>query len=152
MCEPMSHLDLLQFHAFCLTRTGTRLDQYARAIAGTVREGDTVLDLGTGTGVLAVLACRAGARRVHAVESSDAVRMGELLSSATGLADRIQFIQGSSSQLVLDERVDVVVGDIHDTFGLQPGGLASLIDARRRLLRPGGVVMPRSIELRIAPV
>jgi protein arginine N-methyltransferase 1 len=148
----MSHLDLLQFHAFCLTRTGTRLDQYARAIAGTVREGDTVLDLGTGTGVLAVLACRAGARRVHAVESSDAVRMGELLSSATGLADRIQFIQGSSSQLVLDERVDVVVGDIHDTFGLQPGGLASLIDARRRLLRPGGVVIPRSIELRIAPV
>jgi protein arginine N-methyltransferase 1 len=148
----MSHLDLLQFHAFCLTRTGTRLDQYARAIAGTVHEGDTVLDLGTGSGILAMLACRAGATRVYAVEASDAVRMGELLSSTTDLADRIRFIQGSSLQLVLEERVDVVVGDIHDTFGLQPGGIASLIDARHRLLRPRGVVIPRAIELKIAPV
>jgi len=148
----MSQLDLLQFHAFCLTRTGTRLDQYAQAIAAAVREGDTVLDLGTGTGILAVLAYRAGARRVYAIESSDAIRLGELLAASTGLTDRIHFIQGSSSQVVLDEHVDVVVGDIHDTFGLQPGGLAALTDARQRLLRPGGVVIPHVIELRIAPV
>ncbi len=77
----MSHLDLLQFHAFCLTETGTRLNEYARAIAASVREGDVVLDLGTGSGLLAVLACQAGARRVYAVESSDAVRLGELVAS-----------------------------------------------------------------------
>ena len=69
MWELMSHLDLLQYHAFCLTNTGTRLTQYERAIAAVVRQGDVVLDLGTGSGLLAVLACRAGARRVYAIEA-----------------------------------------------------------------------------------
>ncbi len=48
--------------------------------------------------------------------------------------------------------MDVIVGDIHDTFGLQPGGLASFFDARNRLLRPGGIVIPRAIQLLVAPV
>ena len=148
----MSHLDLLQYHAFCLTNTGSRLSQYERAIAASVREGDAVLDLGTGSGLLAVLACRAGARRVFAVESSDAIRLGELLAGTTAFAERITFIQTPSSQLVLNERVDVIVGDIHDTFGLQPGGLASLFDARERLLRLGGTIIPRATRLMVAPV
>ena len=148
----MSHLDLLQFHAFCLTETGTRLNEYAHAIAASVHEGDVVLDLGTGSGLLAVLACQAGARRVYAVESSDAVRLGELVASQTEFAPRIEFIQSESAQLTLREPVDLIVADIHDTFGLQPGGLASFFDARNRLLRPGGIVIPRAIQLLAAPV
>jgi protein arginine N-methyltransferase 1 len=148
----MSYLDLLQFHAFCLTETGSRLGQYARAIASTVRDGDVVLDLGTGSGLLAVLACRAGARRVYAVESSDAIRLGESLATTTDFRGRIEFIQCPSSQLVLPERADVIVADIHDTFGLQPGGLGSFSDAADRLLRPGGALIPRSIQLLVAPV
>ena len=148
----MSYLDLLQYHAFCLTNTGTRLTEYERAIAASVRQGDVVLDLGTGSGMLAVLACRAGARRVYAIEASDAVRLGELLTSTTEFTERIEFIHSTSQTVTLGERVDVIVGDIHDTFGLQPGGLASLCDARNRLLKPGGVLVPRATELMIAPV
>lgn len=148
----MSYLDLLQFHAYCLTETGSRLDQFAHAITATVRDGDVVLDLGTGSGVLALLACRAGARRVYAVESSDAIRLGELLASTTEFRGRIEFIQSNSAQLVLPEPVDVVVADIHDTFGLQAGGLDSFIDARKRLLKPGGTLIPRAIQLLVAPL
>jgi len=148
----MSDYDLLQFHAFCLTNTGTRLTQYARAISTRVRDGDVVLDLGTGSGLLAVLACRAGARRVYAIETSDAIRFGELLASTTAFKDRIEFIQAASTQLVLPERVDAIVGDIHDTFGLQTGGLAAFFDARDRFLKPGGALVPCAIQLLVAPV
>ena len=58
--------DLLEFHAFCLTNTGARLQQYAAALNRVIKPGDTVLDLGAGLGVLGILSCRAGARRVHA--------------------------------------------------------------------------------------
>ena len=150
--QPMSHLDLLQYHAFCLTNTGTRLSQYERAIASVVRQGDVVLDLGTGSALLAILACRAGARRVYAIEASDAIRIGELLASTTEFSQRIEFIQATSQKVTLGERVDAIVGDIHDTFGLQPGGLASIVDARDRLLKPGGALIPRATELMIAPV
>jgi precorrin-6B methylase 2 len=152
MWELMSYLDLLQYHAFCLTNTGTRLTQYERAIAAVVRHGDVVLDLGAGSGVLAVLACRAGARRVYAIEASDAVEMGKPLISTTEVADRIEFVHATSQQVTLNEQVDVIVGDIHDTFGFQPGGLASIIDVRDRLLKPGGTLIPRATELMIAPL
>jgi type I protein arginine methyltransferase len=142
----------LEFHAFCLTRTGTRLDQFARAIRSRVRPGDAVVDLGSGTGILAFLACQAGARRVYAIEAGDALSFAELLAAAGGFQDRIEFIRKPSTHVVLPERVDAIVADIHDTFGLQQNGLAALIDARDRFLKPGGALIPSAIELLVAPV
>src|SRR5262245_52708015 len=130
--------DPLQFHAFCLTDTGTRLDQYACAIARAVRPGDVVVDLGAGTGILSFLACAAGACRVYAIEASHAIAYGELLASKAGFLDRVHFIHERSTLVTLPERADVLVADIHDTFGLQAGGLGAFIDARDRLLKPGG--------------
>ena len=144
--------DDLQFHAFCLTETGSRLDQYARAIALSVRHGDVVVDLGAGTGILSFLACAAGARRVYAIEASDAIRYGEILASARGVEGRVRFIHSPSSQVTLPERADVIVGDIHDTFGLQATGLGTFLDARDRFLEPGGILIPSSIQLLVAPV
>jgi enediyne biosynthesis protein CalE3 len=144
--------DLLQFHAFCVTDTGARLDHYARAIARIVRAGDVVVDLGAGTGILSFLACAAGATRVYAIEASDAIVYGETLAASAGLADRVRFINEPSSQVTLPERADVIVADIHDTFGLQAGGLGALIDVRDRLLKPGGRLIPSSVELFAAPV
>lgn len=142
----------LQFHAFCLTDTGRRLDQYARAIARIVHPGDVVVDLGAGTGILSFLACRAGAHRVYAIEASDAFAYGEMLAKAGGYDERVRVIRGSSPQVTLPERADAIVADIHDTFGLQASGLGSWIDARDRFLRPGGAVIPASIQLFVAPV
>jgi protein arginine N-methyltransferase 1 len=144
--------DLLQFHAFCLTDTGTRLDQYARAIARVVRPGDVVVDLGAGTGILSFLSCAAGAQRVHAIEASEAIAYGEALAASAGWADRVRFINEPSSQVTLSERADVIVADIHDTFGLQAGGLGAFIDARDRLLKPGSRVIPSSLDLFVAPI
>jgi protein arginine N-methyltransferase 1 len=53
---------------------------------------------------------------------------------------------------VLPEQVDLIVADIHDTFGLQSGGMATLVDARERFLKPGGALIPRAIQLLVAPV
>src|SRR6185295_7622840 len=119
--------------------TGSRLDQYARAIARTIRPGDVVVDLGAGTGILSFLACAAGAHCVYAIEASDAIGYGELLASAGGFQDRVRFIRSPSTRVTLPQRVDAIIGDIHDTFGLQASGIGSVLDARDRLLKPGGV-------------
>lgn len=142
----------LEFHAFCLTDTGSRLDQFAAAIAARVRPGDTVVDLGAGTGILSFLACRAGARRVYAIEAGESLEFARLLAARNGFLERIEFINTPSTQVVLPERVQVIVGDIHDTFGLQARGMAAITDARDRFLAPGGVLIPCRIQLMAVPV
>ena len=52
-----------------------RVDTYHRGIHRNVQPGDVVLDLGTGTGLLAFMASRAGAKKVYAVEHSDFIQV-----------------------------------------------------------------------------
>lgn len=144
--------DLIRFHAFCLTDTGTRLDQFQRAIRASVQPNQSVADIGTGTGILAILACRAGARRVFAIEDSTAIEFGRQLVAAAGHGADVEFIHAPSTQAALPERVGLVVGDVFDTFGLQAQGLSALIDARDRFLAPGGTLMPSRVALVAAPV
>ena len=142
---------LLEFHAFLLSNTGTRLERFAKALAATIRPGDTVVDLGAGSGILSILACRAGARRVYAIEDTDAVSMARALVATTPYRDRIEIIHGASFDFTLPERADVLVADVHSTFGLQEQGLSAMLDARDRLLKPGGRLVPESMQLYVAP-
>jgi SAM-dependent methyltransferase len=88
-----------------------RVDAFARAIAAVVRPGDVVLDVGTGTGILAILAARAGARRVYAVDRSGVVEVAKLHVAANGCADVVEVIRGALEQLTLPEPPRVIVGE-----------------------------------------
>ena len=133
---------ILQFHAFLLANTPQRLASFERALQQRVSPGDVVLDLGTGSGILAMLALRAGARTVYGVEDSDAIELARILCAANGVADRIDLWHQPSLSVELPVPADVLIADIFDTFGLQPGGLGCLLDARRRLLRETATLIP----------
>ena len=129
-----------------------RTEAYAAALKRFVRPGSVVLDIGTGTGIFALLACRFGARRVFAVEPADAVQTAREIAAAQGLDDRIDFIQGVSTRVELPERADVIVSDLRGALPLFHHAVPSLIDARERLLAPGGVMIPRADRLLAAVV
>ena len=115
---------------------------YAAALERVVKPGAVVLDIGTGTGLLAMLACKAGASRVYAVETSSIVAHAKALAIHNGFAERITFFEQSSLTLTLPEPVDVIVSDIRGVLPLAANALTSLIDARQRFLRPGGRMVP----------
>jgi protein arginine N-methyltransferase 1 len=129
-----------------------RVDAYAAALAAVVRPGAVVLDVGTGTGVFALLAVRLGARRVYAVDPTDAIRTAREVARANGMADRIEFIQDLSTRVALPERADVVVSDLRGVLPPNQEIVATLRDARERLLAPGGVLVPRADVLLAAPI
>ncbi len=122
-----------------------RTDAYVAAIARTVRPGDVVIDLGCGPGLLTILACHAGAKRVYAIEANESISYARQLISANGLEDRVQLLHGLSSQLDLPERGDVIVSDVRGVLPLS--GVATLEDARRRFLKEGGILIPASDTL-----
>jgi protein arginine N-methyltransferase 1 len=120
-----------------------RTGAYDQALRATVRPGSAVLDIGTGTGILALLACRLGARRVYAIETSDKIHLAQEIARSNGYSDRIEFLQERSTSVDLPERVDVIVSDLRGITPLFEQHIPSIVDARRRLLAPGGVMIPQ---------
>jgi protein arginine N-methyltransferase 1 len=129
-----------------------RLAAFERAIAVTVRAGDVVIDLGSGTGILGLLATRAGASRVYAVEETSLGGLAREIAAANHVADRIRVVRGWSTWVTLPEMADVVVSDQIGHFGMEAGIFEYFADARRRLLKPEGRMIPSAISWRCAPV
>ncbi len=127
-----------------------RFTAYAEAIAAAVRPGDTVAEIGCGPGVFSLLACRAGARRVFAIESDDSIQFARQLAAANGFTDRIEFLQSDSRKTKLPERVNIIVSDIRGVLPLYDHVIPSLEDARQRLLAAGGIMIPRRDTLKAA--
>lgn len=129
-----------------------RIDAFRRAIQHVVRPGFTVVDLGSGTGILGLLACEAGASRVYSIEAGPIVTVARALARANGFADRVVFIRDLSTRVELPERVDVVIADQIGHFGFEAGLWEYFADAKKRFLKPGGVMVPGAVSLVVAPV
>ena len=122
-----------------------RTGAFRHAIDSVVRPGDTVLDVGAGSGILSVFAARAGAARVYAVERTPAAALAHELAAANGVAAAVRVIHGDITGIELPERVDVIVSEWLGGFGIDEGMLAPVIIARDRWLKPGGVMIPRLV-------
>ncbi len=129
-----------------------RTDAYVRALEQAVQPGCVVLDIGAGTGIFSLLACRFGARRVYAIEPDGAIQAAREIAAANGYADQIEFIQDLSTRVTLPEQADVIISDLHGVLPLYLQHLPSIMDARTRHLAPGGVMIPRRETLWAAPV
>jgi type I protein arginine methyltransferase len=123
---------------------------YREALRRTINPGTVVLDIGTGTGIFALMACQFGAARVYAIDPSDCIALARELAAANGYADRIEFIQALSTQVTLPEPADIIVSDLHGSMPLFQQMIPSIVDARRRFLAPGGVLIPRKDTLWVA--
>src|SRR6266542_2054830 len=128
-----------------------RVRAFERAIAATVHAGDAVVDLGSGTAFLGLLACRAGARHVYAIEANGMIEIGRAIAQANGLADRITFIKRHSTDVSLPERGDVLVADLVGGMGFEIGLFDIYADARR-FLKPEARSIPRAVTMAAAPV
>jgi type I protein arginine methyltransferase len=129
-----------------------RTDAYAQALEREIKAGDVVAEIGTGTGIFALLACRFGARRVYAFEPSPLIEIAREIANANGFADRIEFIPRMSLDSQLPEPANLVFSDVRGVLPFFEKGLVSIIDARERFLAPAGRMIPRSDTLWIAGV
>ncbi|XP_065310570.1 protein arginine N-methyltransferase 3-like [Dermacentor albipictus] len=127
-----------------------RMDSYRKAIelnADTCIRNCTVLDVGCGTGILSMLCARAGARRVVGIDQSGVVYNAMDIVRENGLSEQVTLVHGRVEELELPERVDVLVSEWMGYFLLFEGMLGSVLQARDRLLRPGGLMLPSRCQL-----
>jgi len=134
-----------------MIRDAQRTFPLTEALRRHVGPDSVVLDVGTGTGIFAMMACQLGARRVFAIEPDKSIEVARLCGAQLPGGERIEWIRGLSTEVELAERADVVLGDLRGTLPFFAGNLTSMIDARRRLLADGGTILPRRDRVWVVP-
>ncbi|HWR13934.1 MAG TPA: 50S ribosomal protein L11 methyltransferase [Terriglobales bacterium] len=121
-----------------------RMAAYRRALERHVMPGSVVVDLGAGQGIFSFIACQLGAERVFAIELDDVINIARECAVANGFEERIEFFQKNSTEINLPQQADVIVSDLRGVLPFYSDHFRVLADARRRFLKPGGVVIPHS--------
>ncbi|MEO9873500.1 MAG: TfuA-like protein [Anderseniella sp.] len=150
----LNRRDVPRWH-FAMLNDDLRSEAYDNAIRKAVRPGDVVLDIGTGSGLLAMLAARAGASHVYACESVGSIaQKARDIIAANQLSDRITVLQKRSTDLVVGTdmpgQADVLVSEIVDRNLLGEGIVPTLEHALRTLTKPDAKIIPQSGRLLIS--
>jgi hypothetical protein len=133
-----------------------RVDAYAAAIASVVKPGDVVMDMGSGSGLLALLAARAGARKVYAIERTEAHAFVRAHAKENGFEGVIEVVHAdwNDEPAAVDRAItlkpDVVVAEVLGNFAPEEGQHSAFRRARA-LAKPGATFVPESYALLFAP-
>jgi SAM-dependent methyltransferase len=132
-----------------------RNQAWDRVLRRAVRPGMRVLEIGTGVGMLALMAARAGAEKVTTCEKDPiAARVAREICECNGYGNKVEVVPKKSQDLIpgadLERPADLLFCDIFaDTLlGFDP--LPALADARNRLLAPGAPVIPAAGVIKLA--
>eukprot|EP00526_Cylindrotheca_closterium_P009713 CAMPEP_0113627860 /NCGR_PEP_ID=MMETSP0017_2-20120614/14432_1 /TAXON_ID=2856 /ORGANISM="Cylindrotheca closterium" /LENGTH=425 /DNA_ID=CAMNT_0000538137 /DNA_START=123 /DNA_END=1400 /DNA_ORIENTATION=+ /assembly_acc=CAM_ASM_000147 len=158
------------YHQKQMLADHNRMAAYHSAIMGNteVFKDKVVMDIGTGSGILAAWAAQAGARKVYAIEYTDMAKHARQVMAANGVDNIVTVIQGAVEDIKLPieedglesddpehpERViDIFISEWMGYFLLRESMLDSLLRARDKFLKPAtGLMFPSHCTMYVAPV
>lgn len=158
---PCTDFDVAYFQSYShlgiheeMIKDHVRTDTYRNAIFKYQHliAGKVVVDVGCGTGILSIFCAQAGAKRVYAVDASDIAVQANEVVNANNLSDTIKVLHGRVEDVEIDEDVDVIISEWMGYMLLYESMLGSVITARDRWLKPGGLILPSHATLYMAPV
>jgi len=132
-----------------------RNDAFEAALRRAIFPGCKVLEIGTGTGLLAMMAARAGAGEVITCEADPAIAMAaQKIIARNGYADRVRVITKHSTSLDVQDDlggpVDILVSEIISDDLISEGTLPVIEHAARHLVKPGAKIIPARGRVRVA--
>ncbi|MBC7429611.1 MAG: 50S ribosomal protein L11 methyltransferase [Bacteriovorax sp.] len=132
---------------FPMMNDTVRNDAYEKALETALKKGGAVLDIGSGSGLLAMMAARHGATKVITCEEVTMVaEKAKVIIQRNGFKDQIQVINKLSTTLVpgidYPERADILVTEIFDNGLLGENALVAIEHARKHLLKPNAQLIP----------
>ena len=128
---------------------------YKKAISSVVKKGCLVLEIGSGSGLLSMMASDCGARHVYSCEQSSIIAdSAERIVKKNGFKDKIKILKKKSQDISvgedLPEKADVIISEILSSEFCGEGVFATINDASSRLLKKNGQMIPESGELMIS--
>ena len=136
-----------------MIRDSERMDQFYNAIKSTVSKNDSVIDIGSGTGILSFFASDAGAQKVTGVEMTSLAEYANQIAKQYSPKSNIRFIQEDIFEFQFSKRkYDVAICELLGSFGIDENIVSVLKHVRENLLAKNGKLIPEALELFVAPV
>lgn len=125
---------------------------FHRALKAVIKPGvTTVADIGAGTGLLGLMASKLGAKEVFLYEAAEVASVAAKILKANR-AKNCHLFPCHSTEMQNPPKVDVIVSETLGNYAFEENIIDTLNDARRRFLKPGGIIMPSAIAQLVAPV
>lgn len=149
-CSYFESYDKLQIHHEMLSDS-IRTKSYKDAIRcnEATFQDKVVMDVGSGTGILSMFAASAGASKVYAVEKSAIIRYTKDIIRENKLDHIIELVRGRVEDELKLEKVDIIISEWMGYFLMYEGMIASVIHARDKYLKTGGIILPNKCQLYI---
>ena len=137
---------------FIMLADESRNEAYQKAIEKAVTNDSIVLDIGTGTGLLSMMAARAGAKKVVACEMNKKLaETAKEIIAANHFSDKITLLNQKSTaieqEIVLPEKATVLVSEILDAGVIGEGVLPSVRHATKNLITADAVIIPAKAKI-----
>lgn len=147
--ETMNEFWSMNEGSFCCLNDYKRTMAFKKAIENTIKKGDVVVEMGSGSGVLSMFAIDAGASKVYTVEL-DKVNVQSLRKtfSANGYTGKIKIIEGDATSINLPEEVDVIICEMIATGLIEELQVPAMNNALRYAKKGTRVLLEKySIDL-----
>lgn len=120
---------------------------YLSALKSNIKSESTVLEIGTGSGLLSIVAANLGAKKINTCESnSEVVKIATQVISRNNLRDKINIIHKKSNDIKIgsdiEKPADILVSEIFSSEFLGEGVLPTIEDAKKRLISKNSRIIP----------
>jgi len=144
---PRWHFEMLNDH--------NRNISFANAINSLDLTDKIVLDIGTGTGLLAMIAAKNNAKHVYTVEVNPYIaKTAQQIIKDNKLQDKITVINKLSTDLIpgvdLPKNIDILISETVDCGFFGEGFVPALQHAKQELLAPDAILLPCAVKLTAA--
>lgn len=134
---------------------GIRNKAFSDGIKLAISKDDLVLELGTGSGLLSMMAVSAGAKEVVTCEESEIIaKSAKEIIEKNGFSKKIKVINKNSKDLLIGSDIsrkpDVIISEILSAEFVGEGVFSSIFDANNRLLKTNGKMLPESGDIMVA--
>jgi len=123
-----------------------RVQAFARAIKKSVKVGDIVVDAGTGTGIIALLAAKAGAKKVYAVEwDPEIAHIAAQNIRANNFHNAVEVVNADVREFILPtgDHADVLVMEMLDTGFIAEQQAGAIIGLKKNgVIKTNTTILP----------
>jgi predicted RNA methylase len=130
----------------------SRIRKFREAIYRVVKSDDYVIDIGTGSGILAILAAREGARVTAIDINRESLTYALEAARKNGVEEKIEFVHTHFMDFLPSEQADVVMCEMLSSFMLIEQQIAASSYAVENLLKPSGNIIPEEVRIYAVPV